>query len=63
MLILDEPTSALDRQSKSNLCDYLRRHKQDMIIILSTHDTELLQICDEVVEISDERGKACFENT
>lgn len=63
MLILDEPTSALDRQSKSNLCDYLRQHKQDMIIILSTHDTELLQICDEVVEISDERGKACFENT
>lgn len=52
VLILDEPTSALDRQSRSNLCDYLRQHKQDMIIIVSTHDTELLQICDEVVEIS-----------
>lgn len=61
VLILDEPTSALDRQSKSNLCDYLRQHKQDMIIILSTHDAQLLQICDEVVEISGERGKAGAE--
>lgn len=61
VLILDEPTSALDRQSKSNLCDYLRQHKQDMIIIVSTHDTELLQLCDEVVEISDKRSKVRFE--
>lgn len=61
LLILDEPTSALDRQSKSNLCDYLRQHKQNMIIIVSTHDTELLQICDEVVEISEK--VTCVKNT
>lgn len=51
VLILDEPTSALDRQSKAKLCHYLREHKQDTITILSTHDSQLLEMCDEVVTI------------
>ena len=51
LLILDEPTSALDRQSRFNLCEYLENNKEDRIIIISTHDTELLRICDEMITI------------
>lgn len=59
ILILDEPTSALDKQSKSNLCSYLGAHKQERITIITTHDAQLLEICDEVVEIANGRATAC----
>lgn len=52
LLILDEPTSALDRQSRWNLCEFLRCNSADKIVIISTHDAELLKICDEVITIA-----------
>ena len=48
LLVLDEPTSALDKLSKQNLCNYLKEISVNMITIISTHDKELLDICDKI---------------
>lgn len=51
LLVLDEPTSALDKQSRTNLRIFLQNSKQSKITIISSHDKELLDICDEIVTI------------
>lgn len=50
-LFLDEPTSALDSRSKNHLIHLLKAQKNDRITIISTHDEDLLQIADEVIEL------------
>ena len=42
LLILDEPTSALDASSHLALKKYLQGIKKDKIIVLITHDLDLL---------------------
>ncbi|MBR5714741.1 MAG: ABC transporter ATP-binding protein [Clostridia bacterium] len=51
LLVLDEPTSALDVQSRRSLINYLKGRQKDMIVVISTHDSELLEVCDEVVRM------------
>lgn len=46
ILILDEPTSAMDMQSISRLLNYLHKLKLDKIIILVSHDSNVLKECD-----------------
>ncbi|HFL3236615.1 TPA: ATP-binding cassette domain-containing protein [Clostridioides difficile] len=46
VLILDEPTSAMDKQSISRLLNYLHKLKLDKIIILVSHDSNVLKECD-----------------
>ncbi len=55
LLVLDEPTSALDKTSRENLCKYLKKISPETIMIISTHDKELIGICDVVLHI--ENGK------
>lgn len=61
LLVLDEPTSALDKQSRTNLREFLKSNKHSKITIISTHDKELLDICDEVITITYEKttGNIC----
>ena len=47
VMILDEPTSALN--GRKYLAEYLQQIKHDKIIILSTHDTELVKLADEEI--------------
>jgi len=42
VLVLDEPTSALDIESKAALKTYLNEIKKDKIIVIITHDKELV---------------------
>ncbi len=49
VLILDEPTSALDRASRKRLREYLKSLAKEKIIIISTHDKEFIEFCDEEV--------------
>lgn len=42
MKIFDEPTSALDKESVYNFYEQLDKTKQDKIIILITHDYNLI---------------------
>ncbi|KGM95771.1 hypothetical protein Z968_08265, partial [Clostridium novyi A str. 4552] len=51
ILILDEPTSALDKHSVNQLKDILQDIKTNKIIIIITHDNDLLDIADSVIEL------------
>ena len=49
LIILDEPTSALDNLNKIRFINHLSDLKQDKIIILITHELELLKELDQII--------------
>lgn len=49
IFILDEPTSSLDRENKLKIFRLLKELKNDILIICSTHDVEIFDYCDEVI--------------
>jgi len=51
VMVFDEPTSALDAKSVEMFFTYLKKIKQDKIIIIITHDTAVKECCDVVVEV------------
>lgn len=51
-LILDEPTNDLDREGRAALLQFLRAHTGGILII--SHDREALELCDEVLELSNQ---------
>lgn len=51
VMLLDEPTSALDAASRSHLIDLLKDFRKDHLVIVVSHDEELLAVCDEVREL------------
>ena len=51
VLILDEPTSALDFQTSSNLKTLLKKISEDKIVIIISHDKELINITENVIYI------------
>lgn len=50
IIILDEPTSALDRKNKIAIFDLLSELKKEVLIICSSHDSEILSYCDKVID-------------
>lgn len=50
VMLFDEPTSALDMRSRKELVRILLKKRTDHLIIVVTHDKELLAACDEVLE-------------
>lgn len=58
VLILDEPTSALDADSIQKLKVVLQKYKEDKIIIIITHNTNLLDIADEILNLEDLAGQS-----
>lgn len=50
VMIFDEPTSALDKETKSRFIRYLSRLKENKIIIVVTHDNELVSASDRVLD-------------
>jgi ABC-type multidrug transport system fused ATPase/permease subunit len=53
LIILDEPTSALDNVNKKLFIDKLKTFKADKLIILVTHDLELLKDVDKIAIFTD----------
>src|SRR5699024_11206753 len=51
VLILDEPTMELDKESKNELFEYLKGHVQGKIVIIMTHDQELMSVSDYIVKL------------
>ena len=48
ILLLDEPMAALDIVCKQNIIEYINKHKKDGgIVLISTHDTLELNLCDD----------------
>ncbi len=54
ILLLDEPSAALDLACKERISAYLRHYKeQGGILLLTTHDVQELNLCDEWYIIKD----------
>ena len=51
ILMLDEPTSALDVGCKKKLIHKLMELKKEKLIILITHDMEMIKACDKILRI------------
>jgi len=51
LLLLDEPTSALDVISREKIIETLRQISRNKLVIVSTHDRELIGIADKVFNI------------
>ncbi|MDF2094366.1 ABC transporter ATP-binding protein [Aquibaculum arenosum] len=53
LLILDEVTSALDPETEQEICQTLAALSEDHTIITITHRPQLLEIADQILELSD----------
>ena len=54
VIFADEPTGALDTQTSSEIMELFKTlNKEGKTIIIVTHDPELAQQCDRIIEISD----------
>ena len=51
LLILDEPTDNLDKESKVVFFNELKKYKNDKTIILISHNTDDLKICDKIYDL------------
>ena len=51
ILILDEFTNQLDYQTEKNILDYVKSLKKIKTIILITHNREILERCDQVINL------------
>lgn len=49
LLLLDEPTSALDRISKSRVLHSISLLKSDKILVVATHDRDVIAACSRVL--------------
>lgn len=55
--IFDEPTANLDQQSKRSFFHLMQKIKQDKIIILISHEEDIIQYVDEVIDIKGGKQK------
>lgn len=63
ILLLDEPTAALDLACKEEIAQYLRRYKQaGGLLLLTTHDTQELSLCDRIYVIREGLLRECSYN-
>ena len=51
LLILDEPTDNLDKESKTIFFNELKKYKNNKTIILISHNTDDLKICDKIYNL------------
>jgi ABC-type bacteriocin/lantibiotic exporter with double-glycine peptidase domain len=52
ILIIDETFSGLDKQSISNVLSSLEEFKSDLIVLIISHQLEVIEKCDKIIEIS-----------
>lgn len=55
-ILADEPTGALDSKTGNEIMElFLKLHKEGKTIIIVTHDKEIANRCEKIIEISDGR--------
>ncbi len=52
LIILDEPTNALDSETSDYIINEINKLKEEAIVILVSHDANILSSCDVVYEIN-----------
>lgn len=58
VLFLDEPSTGLDEKSKEDLINYLRGDPLHRIIVVMTHDSDMIKAADHILKINEEEEKA-----
>jgi len=53
ILIFDEPTASIDGENTCTIVESLRTIKQNHIIIVVTHDSRVIESCDEVITLDE----------
>ena len=48
---MDEPTASLDEENKQKLWEVLKKIKEEKILIIVTHDKNLLKYAEQVEEL------------
>lgn len=51
VMIFDEPTAFLDSESKKNFISYLMKLKSNHIIIMISHDNDIMEYADKVLQL------------
>ncbi len=51
ILLLDEPTTGIDFDSKKELINILKKNCKDQIVIVITHDQDLIDISNEIIKL------------
>lgn len=54
LYLLDEPESFLDADAKKKVIDLLMMKKSDCMIIIVSHDKDIIQCADEVIDLDDQ---------
>ena len=55
ILIFDETTSALDIDNENRIIDFIKKNKENKIIIIVSHNKNMISICDEIFEINNKK--------
>ncbi len=53
ILILDESTNNLDKETEENFIKSIKKISESKTVIIISHDTQPLEICDEIYEINE----------
>ena len=54
ILILDEATNALDLDTEKEIMNGIKKLKNELTIILISHDDNTLKVCDEIIDLNKE---------
>ncbi len=52
ILILDEATSALDQEMQNSIMESIKKHADNLTVIIVAHRTDSLKYCDKIIEIN-----------
>lgn len=52
VMLFDEPTSALDKESRVFFIEYLKKIKKNHIIVIVSHDNNLISQCDNLIDLN-----------
>jgi len=55
VLIMDEATSSLDEKTEREIVESLKSFSEEMTVIIISHRMPLLEICSQIINISDEQ--------
>ena len=55
IIIFDEPTSSLDSEAEKKIIETIKKLKENHTIIISSHKTSVIEICDKVYKVQDKK--------
>lgn len=63
IIVMDEPTASLDHKNTRMIMELLKTVSQNTIIIISSHDKDVLPYCDSVFQMEKGLFNCSFENS